>query len=158
MVGLRIRVRLSNRSNRLTGSLGRINVDSTGALETAREFLENLARASAMYELEHAGPASRWIGPPRIDEASPLARVVIVLQSRDGAANVSVIRTLVERRFGRAVRGNNTRREVIRNPELLEFDAENGQLVRLTEHGARFYTAYVGAGGASQKLDPAKLR
>ena len=158
VVGLRIRVRLSNRSDRLTGGLGGINVDSTGALDTTRDFLESLARAAARYELEHAGPTSRWIGPPKSDEASPLARVVIVLQSQGGAANVSVIRTLVERRFGRAVRGNNTRREVLRHPDLLEFDADDSQLVRLTEHGARYFIAFSGAGGATQKLNPAKRR
>jgi hypothetical protein len=153
MVGLNLTVTLSANADQIDGDLGQIAVANSGTLEAARNFLEALSRASNNYELTHTDPPSRWLHPSRPREAPSLARVIVVLQSLQGAALVDAVRIRVEKRFGKPVRRNNTRREALDHPDLLTFDAENPHLMRLTDRGAAYYRVYVAAGGVTQRLD-----
>jgi hypothetical protein len=55
----------------------------------------------------------------------------------------------INERFDTVVRVNNTRREVLRNSELLVFIDEEEKAVGLTAKGRAVATAYVAAGGAT---------
>jgi hypothetical protein len=92
-------------------------------------------------------PDVRWIQPPRPPSVSALHRVVSVLQAEGGTALVSRLVDRINAEYDAYVRVNNTRREVYRNPDLLEFHPEDNQLMRLTERGQKYARILVAAGG-----------
>lgn len=151
MVGINLRVVYADDANRINGDLGEIAVDSSGTLRAATAFVDALMKSAYEYELAHPDPPSRWLQPSKPKEPSPLHRVIVTLAFLGGTAHVDAIRTMIDRRFGKAMWTGNVRREVLQNPELLHFDSENNRTVHLTDKGAAYHRVYVAAGGLTTK-------
>lgn len=138
--------------DRLTGDLGELSGFENGTLESATHFFEQLANGAFAFELGPALNGAAWLSSTRTGEATPLARVLTALAHQEGRAHVKMIRAVIQKRFGVQMLRNNTRREVLRNPELLKFDEHDPGVIYWTDLGAAYYQAYVKAGGATQKL------
>lgn len=128
--------------------LGVIPRAGDGTLPSVRAFLMAYAKMSMDSELSGASGMSRWIPPLRPQPPSALGRVVLALDALGGEAHQRDIVLQIHQQFGALVRTNNTRREVINCPDLLEFVAPDEQVIRLTEKGRRFCSVYRAAGGS----------
>jgi len=122
-------------------------VDATGKDEAAA-WMRAYAELCAGYELgAEASLRLRFLLPQSKRSVSALGRVLIALGALGGASLVSNLVTEINRMNDASVRVNNTRREVYRHPELLEFDEANDQIMKLTDLGKLFYSAYLSAKG-----------
>jgi hypothetical protein len=129
----------------ITGLSGR-----TKALAAA--WIKEFAQLCYEHELKQAeDKPPKMLVPSRAKAASALARVAVSLLKLGGASLVSDLVNEINRRYNTVVRVNNTRREVYRQPELLEFDPADDQIMKLTAKGKAYATAYLRSGGDSGK-------
>lgn len=97
--------------------------------------------------VEGSNDDSSWLAPATCPEPSSLVRVLVALAELGGRAPVKEITALIAERFDVVVRDNNTRREAIRHPDYLVFDAEDPKIISQTERGELYLRAYVNGGG-----------
>jgi hypothetical protein len=84
-------------------------------------------------------------------QASALERILVSLRFSGGKATIPSLINDINYRFNTDVRINNTRREVLRS-DLIEFDPENDQVIRLKDRGSSWALAYVMYGGDQGRL------
>lgn len=99
------------------------------------------------------GQLGRWLHPVRPPKPSALARVLLALEKLEHEAPVADVVATINRLFNVNVRSNNTRREVLNNPELLRFVGDDQKTMQMTDAGQQFLTAYFRAGGAAEPTD-----
>jgi hypothetical protein len=75
--------------------------------------------------------------------------VLQALSNGSGEATAAEIVNYIKANFAQNVRVNNTRREVLRNPTLLEFDEKDDQIVRITERGKQYLAVFLHATGST---------
>jgi hypothetical protein len=73
--------------------------------------------------------------PPSEKRISFSDKVLVTLHKLGDAAPIDLLREHLRDKNGKVPRKNNTRREVYKNGELVEFDPEDKQKMRLTEKG-----------------------
>jgi len=97
------------------------------------------------FELSYPSPA--WYPAVRPPRPSTLERTLISLAGLGGKADANELAEEVSRRFETISRVNNTRREAIRHPDLLEYADEARKVVALSSLGQRYAEVYRKAGG-----------
>ncbi len=80
----------------------------------------------------------RWLPPAKLPRITALNRVLVALHRLGGEAHQSLVVAKVNEIFDVNVRINNTRREVLRNPEKIEFDEGDEPVLRLTSIGRAY--------------------
>jgi hypothetical protein len=83
-----------------------------------------------------------WIGTAD-RRPSSLLRILMILREHGGRLHQTSLVAKASERAGHALRINNTRREVLKNPELLEFSSDDNQTVVATERGQLYLEAYL---------------
>jgi hypothetical protein len=113
------------------------------SVDAAVEFLRAFRDEARKFELKKAGAGSgRWLSPPKVSPPSFLFQVLDSLDALGGGpVGVSDLVGKINERFLKATRINNTRREILANRDLFEFDAEKGR-VSLQEAGEAYLKAY----------------
>lgn len=138
----------------LTCDLGRVTGLSDTTIAGARRWIEAFISLCRGFELDppatYRGVIKYW-KPAKPPAATALQRLVVALRELGGTAHQSKVVAFVDERFGGNVRTNNTRREVRRNPTLLEFDEARPRVLRLLPEGDRLAQAFIRAGGLPRK-------
>ncbi len=114
---------------------------------SARQWISALYRFYRELELSAEWRRTKYLKPARPGHTSALIRLMVSLSALGGDAPVSELVSEIDRRYLVAVRINNTRREVLRNDDLLEFHGQHNKRVRLTDRGKRFARLVELAGG-----------
>jgi hypothetical protein len=149
--GVELRLRRPS-PDRLVCDLGPVKGLSHATLRGAREWMEQWALVCRTFEVQpKPGATLRYWRPSRPPPPSALQRLLIVLKDEKGCTHQSHLVSLVNERFGGAIRTNNTRREVLRNPTLLAFDDDDPQTIRATLAGLQLAAAFERAGGKTAK-------
>ena len=151
MTDLRLTVQSPNAETMDVSELGTFEEVPTGTLATGQRFLKAYAERCKAFELaEHPFRVS-WL-PPHDPKTTAVGRALVALNELGGEAFVPDVVATINRLFNTTVRVNNTRREVIRHPDLLEFHPDDDSVMRLTAQGRSFYSAYVAAGGPTAEF------
>jgi hypothetical protein len=148
MTGMNLAIRWPDGAAELSiDGLGTYEDAGSGTLERLNRFLATYSRNCADYELLGPHPVViSWLPPPA-PVTTAVGRVLVALAKFDGRAPVSDVAATISGYYGKVVRVNNTRREVLRHPDLLEFDPDDNKVMRWTERGRSFHAVYVAAGG-----------
>ncbi|MDB4942642.1 MAG: hypothetical protein JWP97_2176 [Labilithrix sp.] len=143
--GLRFRLSSADGRTLQIGVLGPVDASSASVKE-ARSWLGDYRGQCLEYELSPSHKPIRRMKPPK-HVATAIGRVVVSLQDLGGSAPVTRLVTEINARYDTTLRVNNTRREALFHPDLLEFDDHDPRVVRLTDRGILYATAYRAAGG-----------
>ncbi|MBX3506898.1 MAG: hypothetical protein KF895_15570 [Parvibaculum sp.] len=130
--------------------LGKIDASANSAKE-ARGWLDRYLAKCFEYELQDKRAVFRLTPPNPVPTS--LGRILASLDALGGVAKVTDLVTEINDRFQSAVRVNNTRREVWRHTDLLEFAGPDDKNIQLTERGRNYLRAYKRAGGV-MRVDP----
>ncbi len=114
---------------------------------SARDWIATLYAFYRELELSADWRRTAYLKPARAGDTSALIRLTVSLAALGGDALVSELVSEIDRRYAVAVRVNNTRREVLRNGDLLEFHGRQGKRIRLTDKGKRFARLVEVSGG-----------
>jgi hypothetical protein len=131
--------------------LGTFKEVPTGTLATGQRFLKAYAERCKAFELADHPFRVSWL-PPHDPKTTAVGRALVALNELGGEAFVPDVVATINRLFNTTVRVNNTRREVIRHPDLLEFHPDDDSVMRWTAVGRSFYSVYVAAGGPTAEF------
>ena len=139
--GVEIKVaRAANGSLRLAiGTLDRVDASS---MPLAQGWMKGYA--ALCYEAELADHRPARLAPAKFPAASPLVRLLEAVDSLGSPAPQTAVVAKINELFmlASSVRTNNTRREVLRRPDLLEFTGPLEKDIALTPAGVRYLGAY----------------
>jgi hypothetical protein len=113
--------------------------------------MEEYAKLCGELEIAQASLSGvgQWVRPGRAPAPRAIDRVLVSVDALGGEAPVSDVVVEINRRYRVAVRINNTRREALRFPDLLEITGQQGRDLRLTPRGRAYARAFASAGGAT---------
>lgn len=154
LADLELDVKVPREGDLTIASVGTLTGLSAVTVGAAANWLRDFMKQARVLELaasQHA--SSRWLVPPRPPKPTALARVLIVLADLGFEAPVPDVVQAINTRFDANVRTNNTRREVLNNPEFLEFTGDDSKEIRATEAGRKFVEVYQKAGGSLGRDD-----
>lgn len=150
LVDVEVQVRRSTEDTLDVDGATSVHGLSGRTLGMAAGWLRAFARGCREREVDAARhEGTRWIQPARVPKPSALARLLVALDTLGGEARVSDVVHEINLLFDTTVRTNNTRREVLRHPDLLEFVGEDRRTVRITDVGTAYLSAYLRAGGST---------
>ena len=135
-----------NRDTLSISDLGVFEEIPTGTLAASRRFLNAYAASCRSFELAEHQIGRSWL-PPNNPKITAIGRVLVALNDLGGEAVVSDVVATINGLFNTRVRVNNTRREVIRYRDLLQFHPDDGSVMRWTAQGRAFHAVYLAAGG-----------
>jgi|GEM_PF-3014214 len=108
-------------------------------LEASKKLVRWWAEQCKRLELTFAQlELGRWLPPAKPPKITALNRLLVALHGLGGAAHQSLAVAKVNEIFDTNVRVNNTRREVLRNPDKVEFGEGEEPILRLTSIGKAY--------------------
>lgn len=151
VVGLKLSVECLSSETLAVAELGAFEDLPTGTLVSSNAFMRAYGDRSRTFELAERPLPLSWL-QPHDPKTTSIGRVLVALDELGGEAFVPDVVATVNRLYNVTVRVNNTRREVYRHKDLLEFAEEDDSVMRWTALGKSFHAAYVSAGGPTAEF------
>ena len=151
VIGLKLTVQCPTAETVSVADLGALGDLPTGTLASSHTFIRTYGDTCRAFELADHSVRLSWL-QPNDPKATSLGRVLVALDELGGEAFVPDVVAMINRLYNVTVRVNNTRREVYRHTDLLEFAPEDESVMRWTALGKAFHAAYVAAGGPTAEF------
>ncbi len=139
-------IEISTAGNELRIDKHKLSRPSAENQKASMNWLQKYANICYEIELDQRRQ-QRWLPPARSLRPGSLDRVLVSLDALGGKIDVSRLVEEISRRFDLQVRVNNTRREVILHPKLLQLVGESKKHMELSQLGRRHLAAYKEAEG-----------
>lgn len=151
VIGLKLDVRCPTAETLSVADLGTFEELPTGTLVSSHTFMRTYGDRCRAFELADRPVRLSWLQPNE-PKTTSIGRVLVALDELGGEAFVPDVVAMINRLYNVTVRVNNTRREMYRHKDLLEFAPEDESVMRWTALGKAFHAAYVAAGGPTAEF------